>query len=80
MMVVHLGPVHMEVGNPGCLGYPSLVGFPASPYILCCLSGCVHMRGGVDFFHVNTTPRGTGVRFIRAFDNLAHHNNNIQYT
>ena len=23
------------------------------------------------FFHVNTIPRGTGVRFIRAFDNLA---------
>lgn len=80
----------MKVGYPRCLGYPGLVGFPASPYILCCLSGCVHMRGGVphsagqpvssgwvarlsgvDFFHVNTIPRGTGVRFIRAFDNLA---------
>ena len=80
----------MEVGYPGCLGYPGLVGFPASPYILGCLSGCVHMRGGVphsagqpvslgrvaclsgvEFFHVNTIARGTGGRFIGAFDNLA---------
>ena len=34
-------------------------------------SGWVARLSWVDFFHVNTIPRGTGVRFIRAFDNLA---------
>ena len=46
-IVYGLGPVHMEVGSPGSWGgYPGLVGFPASPYILSCFSVCVHMRGG----------------------------------
>lgn len=33
--------------------------------------GLIARLSGVDFFHVNTIPRGTGVRFIQAFDNLA---------
>ena len=45
-------------------GVPHSAGQPVS-------SGRVARLSGVDFFHVNTIPRGTGVRFIRAFDNLA---------
>ena len=45
-------------------GVPHSAGQPIS-------SGQVARLSGVDFFHVNSIPQGTGVRFIRAFHNLA---------
>ena len=70
-MLKHLGPVHMEVGDPRLVRSPALVGLPISPYNLSFFldSDCFHMRGGVP--HLGGLPgqpcrvtRLGGVRFL----------------
>ena len=39
----YLGPVHMEVGDPGKVKYPASVGLPISPYNLSLFLDRVHM-------------------------------------
>ena len=46
-MLKHLGPVHMEVGDPRLVRSPALVGLPISPYNLSFFLDCFHIRGVV---------------------------------